>query len=212
MKDTIEEFQEAAKAAAAAAQGTSDALHTDGDTGGLGQALEDLKIDPEEPDGDFNFDMTQDYSPSELRCVDATIDLMKFFRRCLKVANDSLNTLDSGKASSSGKVPPRDLKRELAWANSLQVCLSKANESTSELGVLLYPPLDASELSGRSKDAGRALSEFCDVFGARDGTAGNGCGEGASPADAGPSPLRASLEEKLSSLRESISQLQDSHS
>lgn len=212
MKDTIDEFQEAAKSAAAANAAKPEA--TEGSTGvaSLNGKFDGLGMGGEGAGegGDFDDDfggMDEDYSPSELRCVEASVDVLRVFRRCLKAANDSLNTLDSpqtpadGGAAAESKGEGR-LKEKLEWAQALQTCLNEANECAGELGILLYPPLSGGDLSGRADDLERSLLAFCDVFersaeGAQVG--GGAVGE--------QSPLRETVEEKWGVLRAVLAQL-----
>lgn len=103
MKDTIDEFQEAAKTSAAANADKPDAPEG---TQALGDQLSGLSMGGDgegagaEDDFDFD-DMDEEYSPAELQCVTASIDVLRAFRRCLKAANDTLNTLDSAKPTTA---------------------------------------------------------------------------------------------------------------
>ena len=154
--------------------------------------------------------MDANYSPSELRCVEASVNVLKVFRRCLKVANDALNTLDSSQANrregqgDKGLEEGEWLKERLGWAHSLQSCLEDANEGAGELGVLLYPPLSANDLAARVDDLERSLSAFCDAFGSPEegeGKAGSSCGL------SGAVPLRAAVRDKLDVLRVELERL-----
>lgn len=124
--------------------------------------------------------MDEDYSPAELECVQASIDMLRVFRRCLKVANESFNTLDSVQSkgaegeAAAGAMGEGWLKGKLEWATSVQVHLEDANECAGEVGVLLYPPLDGGELLGRANDLERSMISFCDVFYACDDGGGDG--------------------------------------
>lgn len=153
-------------------------------------------------DLDFD-DMDEDYSTAELQCVQASIDILRVFRRCLKVANESFNTLDSARSKGAEDEAAAEavgegwLKRKLEWAISVQAHLQDANEYAGEVGVLLYPPLDGGELLGRANDLERSMISFCDVFYACD-EGGDGGGE---------SPLQKAVEEKLGALRAAVEAL-----
>lgn len=207
IKDTIDEFVEAAKTAAPANTGNPDASGntTDLDTQFAAKVTVGGKDSGEEGGGggydDLDFgDMDEDYSAAELPCVQASIDVLRVFRRCLKVANESFNTLDSAQAkgaeseATAGAAGEGWLKGKLEWATSVQVYLEDANECAGEVGVLLYPPLDGGELLARANDLERSLVHFCDVFYAG-GEGGGGGGE---------SPLRKGVEEKLGALRAAV--------
>lgn len=204
VKDTIDEFQEAVVTAAAAANDGNDEVsdnHPDGaqPTDGLTEKFGGLGLDSEGPGGidDFDLDdMDTDYSPSELRCVEASVDILRVFRRCLKAANDSLNTLDSAEGSegdSSDTKGEEWLKRRLEWGGALQTCLDEANDCAGELGILLYPPLSGSDLSGRTDEFERTLTAFCDAFDASE-AGGDGGGSG-------QTPLRTAVQDKMGVLR-----------
>lgn len=205
IKDTIDEFQEAAKTAAAANVDKSDAPE---DTQALGEELSGLRLggDGAGEKDDFDFDdMDEDYSPSELQCVTASIDVLRAFRRCLKAANDTLNTLDSAQAQGENGAAVESkgadwLEARLQWAQAVQACLEEAHECASDLGMQLYPPLDSSELSGRADDLGQKLKSFCDVF----YTLGE---QGKVEGGEEQSPLRTLVEEKLGMLRTGLAQL-----
>lgn len=183
IKDTIDEFQGAARDAKAAGEtmDASPSADATGDVSGsaegssrLEKTMGELSLDGQDFQDDFDFgeeDMA--YSASELRCVDAALDLLRALRRCLKTANDSLHTLDSAATPATDKttdVNTEESKREmhpnrnLAWAQALQGCLAKANDCAGEFGILLYPALNRSELTARAEDLRRALLEFCDKF------------------------------------------------
>lgn len=103
MKDTIDEFQEAAKTSAVANANKPEAPEG---TKALGEQLSELGLgedgDGEGGEDDFDFDdMDEEYSPAELQCVTASLDLLRAFRRCLKATNDTLNTLDSAKTTTA---------------------------------------------------------------------------------------------------------------
>lgn len=114
--------------------------------------------------------MDEDYSSTELQCVGASIDILRVFRRCLKEANESLNTLDSHQSegaeggNADGSTGKRCLQGKLEWAQSIQAHLEGANEFAGEVGVLLYPPLDGGELLGRANDLEGSLTAFYDAF------------------------------------------------
>lgn len=205
MKDTIDEFQEAVKTAAAANADKSDSPL---DAPAVGEELSGLSLGGDgagEEDG-FDFDdMDEEYSPSELQCVTASIDVLRAFRRCLKAANDTLNTLDSTQAQGENAAAVESqgadwLEGRLQWAQAVQARLEEAYECAGDLGMQLYPPLDSSELSGRADDLGRKLASFCDVFYTR--------GEEGKVEDGQEqSPLRTLVEEKLGVLRTGMAQL-----
>lgn len=209
VKDTIDEFVEAAKAAAMANAGKSE---SSGDKGGLDEqfaakvTVGDTGAGEEGAEGDFDdfdFDgMDESYRAAELPCVEASIDILRVFRRCLKAANDSLNSLDSPEpqgesGAAAGSVGEAWLQGKLEWAKSVQTHLDDANECAGEVGILLYPPLDGGELSGRANDLEKSLSAFCEVFCA--------CGEGQN-SDM-ESPLRKAVVEKLGVLRAALEKL-----
>lgn len=212
VKDTINEFHEAATttAAANAANGDVSDSHPEGapNTDGLEEKFGGLGLDSEEPGAldDFDLDdMDNDYSPSELRCVEASVDILRVFRRCLKAANDSLSTLDSAEGSGGESTDTKDkdwLKQRLEWGGALQTCLDEANDCAGELGVLLYPPLSGSDLSGRARDLERTLAACCDVFGGSEGAGTVGDGGGS-----GQLPLRTAVEEKMGVLRAELLRL-----
>lgn len=209
VKDTIDEFVEAAKNAADANAGKADAP---GDSTDLDEqfAAKATMGGKESGDGeaggydDLDFDdMDEDYSAAELQCVQASVDVLRVFRRCLKVANESFNTLDSAQSKAAeGEASVEAagdgwLKKKLEWANSVQAHLEDANECAGEVGILLYPPLDGGELLGRANDLERRMVSFCDVFYACDEGGGGG----------GESPLRTAVEEKLGALRAAMEAL-----
>lgn len=213
MKDTIDEFQEAAKTAAAAnAEKPGDKPDAPEGAQALGEELSALSLGGDGAGGredEFDFDdMDEEYSPSELQCVTASIDVLRAFRRCLKAANDTLNTVDSAQAQGEGEKGAAVesskgegwLEGRLQWAQALQACLEEAHECAGDLGMQLYPPLDSSELSGRADDLGRKLASFCDVFYTRGEEGEAGVGEK-------QSPLRTVVEEKLGVLRTGLAQL-----
>ena len=193
------------KTAAAANADKSDAPK---DAQALGQELSGSSLggDGAGEEDDFDFDdMDEEYSPSELQCVTASIDVLRAFRRCLKAANDTLNTLDSTQAQGEnaavvGSQGADLLEGRLQWAQAVQVCLEEAHECAGDLGMQLYPPLDSSELSGRADDLGRKLASFCDVFYTREE-------EGRVEDGQEQSPLRTVVEEKLGVLRTGMAQL-----
>lgn len=205
MKDTIDEFQEAAKTAAAANADKSDAP---GDAQALGEELSGLSLGGDGAGGEDDFDfnnMDEEYSPSELQCVTASIDVLRAFRRCLKAANDALNTLDSAQPQGEDAAGVESkganwLEGRLQWAQEVQACLEEAHECAGDLAMQLYPPLDSSELSGRADDLGRKLASFCDVFYTRGE-------EGKVEAGQEQSPLRTLVEDKLGVLRTGMAQL-----
>lgn len=205
MKDTIDEFQEAAKTAAAANADKSDAP---ADAQALSEELSGLSLGGDGAGGedDFDFDgMDEEYSPSELQCVTASIDVLRAFRRCLKAANDALNTLDSAQPQGEDAAGVESkggnwLEGRLKWAQEVQACLEEAHECAGDLAMQLYPPLDSSELSGRADDLGQKLASFCDVFYTRGE-------EGKVEAGQEQSPLRALVEDKLGVLRTGMAQL-----
>lgn len=153
-------------------------------------------------DLDFD-DMDEDYSTAELQCVQASIDILRVFRRCLKAANESFNTLDSPQSkaeegeAAAGAAGEGWLKGKLEWANSVQGHLDDANECAGEVGILLYPPVDGGELLGRANDLERSMISFCDVFHACDEGGGGG----------GGSPLQKAVEEKVGALRAAVEAL-----
>lgn len=203
VKDTIDEFQEAAKAAAAT-NASKSTLEGASDSPGLDEQFSGLNVSDEgageENECDFDFDdMDQEYSPSELRCVQASVDILRVFRRCLKAANDALNTLDSAQAQE----PKQEgwLEERLEWAQAMQSCLGEANDCVGEVGILLYPPLNAEDMSGRVDELGTNLTAFCDVFYA-DGGIGNAGNVGEIN-----SSLRLVAGEKLGALRVALAQL-----
>lgn len=209
IKDTIDEFQEAGKAAAAANAGKPAAPESTQDTRELGERLGGLSVSGEvariEDDYDFD-DMDEDYSQSELRCLEASIDVLRVFRRCLKSASDSLNTLDLPQTPGDGKAAAESksegwLKGRLQWAQAWQGCLDEANECAGELGILLYPPLSGNDLSGRADDLERTLNAFCDVFESEDpaGKVAGGVG--------GQLPLRTLVGDKIGALRAVVAEL-----
>lgn len=195
IKDTIEEFEQAAKASNCKtnatepdAEGTAD-LEERFD--GLGTSEAD----------DFD-GADEDYSPSELPCVEASLNVLRVFRRCLKVANDALNTLDSSETRKERMADEEQwVKERLGWAYSLQACLEEANEGAGELGVLLYPPLDASDLSARANDMEQSLVRFCDTFGFPEERGDK------AKSSSGPEPLRAAVGNKLGKLRQELERL-----
>eukprot|EP00903_Cladosiphon_okamuranus_P019922 g18309.t1 len=146
VKDTIDEFVEAAKTADVANAGNADAP---GDSTHLDEQFA-AKVNvggKQSGDGgagryeDFDFDGTdEDYSAAELQCVQASVDVLRVFRRCLKVANESFNTLDSTQFQSkaaegeaaNGAAGEGWLKGKLEWANSVQGHLEDANECAGE--------------------------------------------------------------------------------
>lgn len=222
IKDTIDEFQEAAKAAAeangtpaTATTTTGDAPKETQDSGGLGKMMGDLNVSGEGTQEGFEIDfddMGKDYSPSELRCVEASVDILRILRRCLKAANNSLNAVQSVEApvADGAKIAPEGegrLRRELAWAQTLQTTLGRANESAGELGILLYPPLNGNELLGRSDDLARTLREVCDVLNEQEGTGGGEHGASVEGGDGDQVPLRALMEEKIGVLRAELERL-----
>lgn len=206
IKDTIDEFVEAAKTAAlanaempGASKDTTDLdeqfaakVTVGGDEGG-----EEGGADHD----DFDFDdMDEGYSSTELQCVEASIDILRVFRRCLKAANESLNTLDSAQsdgAAAAGSEGEGWLQGKLAWAQSVQAHLEDANEVAGEVGVLLYPPLDGGELLGRAKDLEGSMTSFCDAFFA--------CKEGGDAER--ESSLRKAVQDKLGVLRAAVETL-----
>lgn len=209
IKDTIDEFVEAAKTAALANSGDVDAP---GDTTNLDEQFAAKvtvggKEGGEEGAGGFDDcdfdDMDEDYSTEELQCVQASIDILRLFRRCLKVANEYFNTLDSAQSkaaegeTAAGAGGKGWLKGKLEWANSVQGHLQDANECAGEVGILLYPPVDGGELLGRANDLERSMVSFCDAFYA--------CDEGQS--GEGEPPLRKAVEEKLGALRAAVEAL-----
>lgn len=202
MKDTIDEFQEAAQVAKASGDGKADTpedLEAHRQEGkGLDEQLEKLSmngtgkgrlVDLEEDylGDDLDFaDMDEDYSKVELRCVEASIDALRLVRRCLKAANESLNTLDSDQPSDQpvrddacgAKSKPEGLfQRKLLWAQSLQGRLEDVHECAGEVAVLLYPPLSDKALSERVNELERSLMAFCDVFENIEGKPSHGGGE-----------------------------------
>ncbi|CBJ29519.1 conserved unknown protein [Ectocarpus siliculosus] len=209
VKDTIDEFVEAAKAAAMANAGKSESA---GDKGGLDEQFA-AKVTvggagegEEGAEGtfdDFDFDgMDENYGAAELPCVEASVDVLRVFRRCLKAANDSLNSLDSPEpqeesGATAGSVGEGWLQGKLEWAKSVQTHLDDANECAGEVGILLYPPLDGGELLGRANDLEKSLAAFCEVFYA--------CGEGTNSEM--ESPLRKAVVEKLGVLRAALKKL-----
>lgn len=208
IKDTIDEFQEAAKTTPVADAGRAEALKGAQDTAEVDAQFSGLGLggDAAEEQEDFDFDdMDEDYSPSELQCVQASIDVLRVLRRCLKAANESLNALDSDKAHGNGSAAVDTkgdgwLKERLQWAQALQACLDEANDCAAEVGILLYPPLDGSDLSGRANDLERTLTEFCDVFYSN--------AEGAALGVGGEqSPLKALTEEKCGLLKAELARL-----
>lgn len=209
IKDTIDEFAEAAKTAALA---NADKPDAPGDTTDLDEQFAAKvtvggKEGGEEGGGGFDDldfdDMDEDYSPAELQCVQASIDILRVFRRCLKVANESFNTLDSAQPKAAegedaaGAAGEGWLKGKLEWANSVQGHLEDANECAGEVGILLYPPLDGGELVGRANDLERRVISFCDLFYASDEGRGGGV----------DSPLRKAVEEKVAALRAAVEAL-----
>lgn len=228
IKDTIDEFQEAAKNKKSTeetadstplATATGDSSTSTKTSSELEKMMGDLSMnDPGLQDNDFDFNDDDDdddmnYSPSELRCVDAALDVLRASRRCLKAANESLNKLDSAKPSGSGEATgissdeEKRLSRSLAWAQALQGCLSKANDGAAELGVSLYPPLNGGDLSARAEDLERALGEFCDVFDEQKGVeSGSSAGSG-SVADRKRPQLREIVEETADALRVELAKL-----
>lgn len=225
IKDTIDEFQEAAtnsKATAATADSTPTATAAaaavgESSTGtkpssGLEQIMGDLSMkdqglqDDDLDFGDDDDDDDMNYSSSELRCVDATLDVLRALRRCLKAANDSLNTLDSAKATGVASDDEENrFSRDLAWAQTLQESLGKANDCAAELGMSLYPPLNGDDLSARTEDMRRALGEFCDVFDEREGAESAVCAE--SVANGKRPHLKEVVEETAKALREELAKL-----
>lgn len=216
IKDTIDEFQEAAKTAKAASETLDCPATSTKDSGGLEEMMGELDMKDQGLDDDdfLNFggdDM--DYSPSELRCVGATVDLLRALRRCLKAANESLNTLDSAEPTARGGTEgaadreangDERLIRQLGWAQAVVVCLSKANDCAGEIGILLYPPLSGSELSARAEDLERALVEFLRVFEKPEG------GENVPSAEAvvsGGQPHLAEIVDKMQVLRAELVRL-----
>lgn len=195
IKDTIEEFEQAAKAS------NCKTNSTEPDSEGTAELEERFDgLGTSEAD-DFD-DADEDYSPSELPCVEASLNVLRVFRRCLKVANDALNTLDCAETRKEGVVDEKQWVNErLGWACSLQICLEEANEGASEMGVLLYPPLDASDLSARANDLEQSLVRFCDAFGSPE------VREGEAKSGGGPEPLRAAVGNKLSKLRQELEHL-----
>ncbi|CAM9411174.1 unnamed protein product [Hapterophycus canaliculatus] len=203
IKDTIDEFAEAVKTAAAAIPeaGKSDAcpdatvlaeqFAIQATVSGIGETH------------DLNFDeMDEDYSATELPCVEASIDILRVFRHCLKAANESFNTLDSARPKAGGEVgggAAREgwLQERLTWAKSVQTHLDEANECAGELGILLYPPLDGGELLRRASDLETSLTAFCDVFDASE--------EGESRAR--ESTLRTAVVGRISVLKKTIGDL-----
>lgn len=147
--------------------------------------------------------MDEDYSSTELQCVEASIDILRVFRRCLKEANESLNTLDSARSdgadggAAAGSTGKGRLQGKLEWVQLVQAHLEDANESAGEVGVLLYPPLDGGELLGRGKDLEGSLTAFCDAFFA--------CKDGGD-ADREAS-LRKAVQDKLCVLRAAVEKL-----
>ena len=209
IKDTIDEFVEAAKTAGLANAGNSAAGE---EKNGLEEQFA-AKVTvggkdhgEEGGEGDaFDFDdMDEDYSAAELQCVEASIDILRVFRRCLKAANEAFNTLDSAPpegvdagTASAGSAGEGWLQGKLEWAKAIQVHLEQANECAGEVGILLYPPLDGGELLGRATDLERSLISFCDAFYARE--------EGDD--DRKESPLRKAVEDKLGALRAAVEAL-----
>lgn len=205
IKDTIDEFVEAAKNAGLANAGN--AADVEEKTGLEGQFAAKVTVGgkesgEEDAEGDaFDFDdMDEDYSAAELQCVEASIDILRVFRRCLKAANEAFNTLDSapseelgveGAGASTGPAGEGWLQGKLEWAKAVQDHLEDANECAGEVGVLLYPPLDGGELLRRATDLERSLASFCEAFYARE--------EGGD--DRKESPLRKAVEDKLGALR-----------
>eukprot|EP00752_Nemacystus_decipiens_P010037 g8950.t1 len=192
IKDTIDEFVEAAKTAALANAGNRDAPRdtTELDEQFAAKVTVGGKESGEEGGGGFDDldfdDMDEDYSTVELQCVQASIDILRVFRRCLKVANESFNSLDSAqsKAAEGGAAAGASregwLKAKLEWAKSVQRHLEDANECAGEVGILLYPPLAGGELLGRANDLEKSILGFCDVFFAGDeGRDWAGCREAA---------------------------------
>lgn len=123
------------------------------------------------------------------------------------MTNDALNTLDSSETRKGGgdneEVTDEEqwVKERLGWAHSLQSFLEEANEGAGELGVLLYPPLDASDLSARTNDLEQSLVKFCDTFGFPEEIGGE------AKSGKGPEPLRTAVGNKLGTLREELERL-----
>lgn len=209
IKDTIDEFVEAAKAAALAnvdKPGASKDAPPDHEefaakvTVGGDESGEGGRPDHD----DFNFDdMDEDYCSMELKCVEASIDILRVFRRCLKEANESLNTLDSAQSdgadggAATGSPGKEWLQGKLEWAQSVQAHLEDANEFAGEVGILLYPPLDGGELLDRAKDLTGSINAFCDSFFA--------CKEGGDTER--EASLRMAVQDKLGVLRAAVETL-----
>lgn len=205
IKDTIDEFVEAAKNARLANAGNSDGVEK---ASGLEEqfaakaTVGGKESGEEDGEGDaFDFDdMDEDYSAAELQCVETTVDILRVFRRCLKAANEAFNTLDSapsqgvmeeGAGASAGPAGEGWLQGKLGWAKVVQGHLEDANECAGEVGILLYPPLDGGELLGRATDLERSLTSFCEAFYARE-EGGDGRND---------SPLTQAVEDKMGALR-----------
>lgn len=205
IKDTIDEFVEAVKTAAAAnpEAGKSDASTDATDLAEQIAAKATVSADGEGAQDDFDFDeMDEDYSATELPCVEASIDILRVFRRCLKAANESFNTLDSAQPKAGGEAgdgPAREewLRERLTWAISVQKHLDDANECAGEVGILLYPSLDGGELLRRANELETSLTAFCDVFDAGEGGV----------AEERESALRTAVAERIGALKTAIESL-----
>lgn len=203
IKDTIDEFVEAVKTAAAGTPetGKSEPASDKTDLADEFAAKATVSEDAEGELDDFDFDeMDEDYSATELPCVEASIDVLRVFRRCLKAANESFNTLDSAQPKPGGEaggVREDWLRERLTWAKSVQANLDDANECAGEVGILLYPPLDGGELLRRANDLETSLTAFCGVFDACEG------GE----SEARESTLRTAVAERISALKTAIDKL-----
>ncbi|CAM9244946.1 unnamed protein product [Scytosiphon promiscuus] len=205
IKDTIDEFVDAVKSAAATTpeNGKPNPSPDETDLDEQFAAKATVCSDEEGNQGDFDFDdMGEDYSTAELPCVEASIDVLRVFRRCLKAANESFNTLDSappkaGGEAGGGAALEGWLREKLTWAKSVQTHLDGANECAGEVGILLYPPLDGEELLHRAKELETSLTAFCDVFDA--------CEEGGS--EARESALRTAVVERISEMKTTVDKL-----
>lgn len=205
IKDTIDEFQEALKASKSS-KCSADGSEVKQETGGLDEQMMDMHLSGEGlEEDDLDFDDLKEYSQLELQWVDGTIEVLRLFRRCLKAANDALNSINSTDGALSGSHESDDAaklqqrrKSELAWAQSLQDCSRRANECAAELGVLMYPPIEGKELSERSEGLRRELLEFCNILTRREEKGQGNKGESRQ------SPLAAAVEDRFASLQKII--------
>ncbi|CAM9151123.1 unnamed protein product [Choristocarpus tenellus] len=127
------------------------------------------------------FDDEDQYDEDQLKCVDDAIELLRMARRCLRLANDELNSLEDppmppsiatvAQGGSGGTSDPgwegragEEGGRGMAWAHGVQTAVGSIYESSVELGMALYPPLESADLLSTYGSLEEYVSTFMNLL------------------------------------------------